>query len=229
TKNGTYTFRAEDNAGNTADFNVTVSKIDKSTPNISATLDNTQWTNKPVNIKVTSEESLSGLIDIEMIDSPLEGRNLVLNSHKEVTKNIGSAGAEFITYTDLAPKIDKYGVDTKYSISYDLKSKDTTKKNLIYSYHQNGSASKYKFKPTFLYDYVTTQYKRYNHDNIDVILGDEGEEKSMLAYYGQYDTGNIPSVKNVKFEIGSRATPYTPAPEDIQLINNTKTFPVVAN
>src|SRR5699024_9920973 len=100
---------------------------------------------------------------------------------------------------------------------------------LIYSYHQNGSASKYKFKPTFLYDYVTTQYKRYNHDNIDVILGDEGEEKSMLAYYGQYDTGNIPSVKNVKFEIGSRATPYTPAPEDIQLINNTTTFPVVAN
>ena len=37
----------------------------------------------------------------------------------------------------------------------------------------------------------------------------------MLAFYGTYNTGNIPWVKNVKIEKGNKATDWTPAPEDV--------------
>lgn len=138
------------------------------------------------------------------------GRNLLTNSGIEVTKAAGSVQAEFVQFADLAPIFDEYGL-IEYTLSFDLKSADTTNKNIINVYCQNGSASKYAIGTTPIT--VTTEYKRYSI-TFTPSLYVETEPKSMLAFYGTYETGNIPCVKNVKLEQGNKATDWTPAPED---------------
>ena len=79
-------------------------------------------------------------------------------------------------------------------------------------YCQNGSASKYAIGTTPIT--VTTEYKRYSI-TFTPSLYVESETKSMLAFYGTYNTGNIPCIKNAKLEKGNKATDWTPAPEDV--------------
>lgn len=52
--------------------------------------------------------------------------------------------------------------------------------------------------------------------------GDNGDNCN-LSFYGTYDSGVFPVVKEVKVELGTKATDYTEAPEDIEgEINNIK-------
>ncbi|EDT14111.1 phage tail spike protein [Clostridium perfringens] len=156
--------------------------------------------------KIESKVSQSD-VDKSISEIKIGGRNLLLNSKKTVGE---SSNREFIQFADIAPIIDKYGL-VKYTISFDLKSKNISKNNSIQVYCQNGSGSKYSFNKTV---YVTTEYKRYS---ITVVpqLADNSLNESWLAFYGIYDTGNIPVVRNVKIELGELATDYTEAPEDV--------------
>ncbi|MGL5149708.1 MAG: hypothetical protein ACRC7N_03930, partial [Clostridium sp.] len=135
------------------------------------------------------------------------GRNLLINSEKIV-----QGSNEFVTFADIAPIFDKEGL-IQYTISFELKSKDISNHNSILVYCQNGSGARYNIGMNTIK--VTTEFKRYS---ITVIpsLADEKITASMLAFYGTYNTGNIPVVKNVKIEKGNKATDWTPAPEDIQ-------------
>ena len=107
-----------------------------------------------------------------------------------------STGTEFMQYVDLAPLIDKYGI-RPYRLSFDIKSADTSKKNTVNAYFQNGSNTRYLFS---LNVPVTEEYSHKSYE-ITPSVSNLGIEKAMLAFYGTYDTGNRPIVKNVRFEL----------------------------
>ena len=142
-------------------------------------------------------------------------RNLLVDSNKEVT-----GFNEFVQFADLAPIFDEHGL-IEYTISFDLKSKDVTNENTISVYCQNGNNTKYFISTTYFK--VTTEYQRFSLRAIPRLSG-QNTDMAMLAFYGMYDTGNIPVVRNVKVEKGNIPTDYTIAPEDIETsITNVET------
>lgn len=139
------------------------------------------------------------------------GRNLLRNSDAEVTNEPGVAQAEFVQYADLAPIFDEHGL-IEYTLSFDIKSADTTSANSVLVYCINNTAAKYAIGSTLVP--VTTEYTRHSI-TFTPFVQSETETASMLSFYGTYDTGNIPCVTNVKLEKGNKATDWTPAPEDV--------------
>lgn len=135
--------------------------------------------------------------------------NLLSDSNKIVGE---SSDREFIQFADIAPIIDKYGL-VKYTISFDIKSKDISKCDIVNCYCQNGSATKYSigYNPIK----VTRDFKRVSITVIPT-RGSNNETRAMLAFYGTYDTGNIPVIKNVKIELGQFATTYSLSEEDLK-------------
>jgi prepilin-type N-terminal cleavage/methylation domain-containing protein len=107
-----------------------------------------------------------------------------------------TSNREFMQYTDLAPMIDKYGL-IKYQLSFDIKSASAAAKT-IQVYFQNGSTARYGNLQTSVN--VTTAY---THQTITFTpaLSNAATAQSMLAFYGVYDSGNIPTVKNIQFQI----------------------------
>jgi len=118
-----------------------------------------------------------------------------------------SSSREFLQYADLAPIFDGYGI-RQYTISFDIKSADTSVRSTINVYQQNGSGSRYSFSATIP---VTISYVRQSVTVIPVFV-EPNTILSKLAFYGTYNTGNKPTVKNVKVELGDIATPWTQAP-----------------
>ncbi len=137
------------------------------------------------------------------------GRNLLVDSEKEVGI---TATREFVQFADIAPIFEKYGL-IEYTISFDIKSADISQRSFVQVYCQNGSGSKYDIGAKTVP--VTTEYTRQSV-TVTPKLQNESETQAILAFYGIYDTGNIPQIKNVKVEKGNKATDWTPAPEDVQ-------------
>ena len=131
--------------------------------------------------------------------------NLFVKSRAERT-----GSREFVNSPDwdMAPIIDKYGVDREYSVSFDLKSKVA---GVIDLYSQNGSGTRYDIG--YINIQATTEYKRYSHTFRPTASNMEMKQ-AMLAFYGTYNSGRIPSVKNVKFELGNKVTIDTPSPKE---------------
>lgn len=69
TANGTYSFTATDNAGNTTTQSVTVSNIDTTAPSLSCTPSTTAWTNGSVTLTASASDSQSGLASITKPDN----------------------------------------------------------------------------------------------------------------------------------------------------------------
>jgi len=107
-----------------------------------------------------------------------------------------SSANEFLQYMDMAPIIDQYGLRA-YKISFDIKSANTASANTVNAYMQNGSGAKYSFGAPVP---VTTTYV---HQSITITPTTwvSSETASVLAFYGSYGTGNIPSVKNVEITL----------------------------
>ncbi|MDO5741789.1 MAG: phage tail spike protein [Vagococcus sp.] len=145
------------------------------------------------------------------------GVNLLVGSDKEWT---ASGTREFFTTFDLAPIFEKYGLDEMYSLSLDLKSKDISKFNRVQVYMQNGGGTKYNFINRAVE--VTEEYKRFKFEGLKPKLSSSTQTAAHLAFYGTYDTGNMPVVKNIKLEQGNVATPWSKAPEDWEAEINNK-------
>ena len=109
-------------------------------------------------------------------------------------------------YADLAPIFDTYGM-VQYTVSFDIKSANTSSKNTTIVYLQNGSSSKYSFVYTAVP--VTTSYTRQSATGT-VSLSNAADTQAMLAFYGTYGSGNIPTIKNVKIELGGTASAWSP-------------------
>ena len=100
---------------------------------------------------------------------------------------------EFLQYMDMAPIIDEYGIG-EYTISFDIRSASTASANSVNVYMQNGSGAKYIFSTNVS---VATSYARKTI-TVTPTLSNASLTASILAFYGTYSTGNIPSVKNLE-------------------------------
>ena len=136
------------------------------------------------------------------------GRNLILNSHQEKTSS-----REYVLYDNLTPIFDKYGLG-EYTFSFDVKGAIAGSISVYYS-DRTTSQIKYGWRGAGNVN-ATTEYQRFSF-TVDVFELTPDANQSSLAFYGTYDSGRIPSIKNVKIERGSVATLWTPAPEDLGL------------
>lgn len=238
-----YTFKAVDNAGNTETITHKVNNIDRSLVVVTTEVNNSNWTRDPVNIKVTSEESASRLVNIGMVNSPMEGRNLVMDS------KIGIKTSNKSKYID-SPII----LETSKNIDYDsiLVGKPVT---LSYFQHTLGDRENNQYMADWgknRYGIHTAIYWEglgvtYPHTRtLERVSSGRVSDTQVINRREDRRIGNMilsvqpftkPSVNNneiweldeVKLEVGDRATPWTPAPEDIKLVNKSKSYPVVAN
>ncbi|WP_429969161.1 phage tail spike protein [Enterococcus sp. AZ136] len=145
-------------------------------------------------------------------DFSLGGRNYFKDSHIERTHV-----NEFLNHStwDLAPLIDSHGLDRYYTVSFDLK---TEVEGQIRVYSQNGSGARYNIGTHFVN--ATTEYQRFS-----VIFKPEKsgsfeiETRSLLAFFGTYGTGCIPTARNLKFELGNAPSDWSPAPEDMATVS----------
>lgn len=140
------------------------------------------------------------------------GRNLLANSDQQFTTN-----SEFLVINfNLNDIFDKYGADRDYTVSFDLSSKDPSQVNYILSYAYPGTTPQNKyFFNTIKHENVTTTPKRYSRI-IHPTLKDASIKKTTLAFYGKYDTGNVPIVNRIKITLGNASNiAWTPAPEDV--------------
>lgn len=71
-KNGTYTFVLEDNVGNTRNYNVQITNIDKTAPTGSLSHNPTQWVNTDVKISWTASDADSGFSQIKLPDGTIK-------------------------------------------------------------------------------------------------------------------------------------------------------------
>lgn len=110
---------------------------------------------------------------------------------------------------DMAPVFEEFGIKKKYTISFDLKSAVA---GPIQIYSQNGSGTKYNIGSQSVQ--ATTEYKRYSITVWPDIQTGSTQTKALLAFYGTYDSGRIPTVKNVKIELGEKVTIDTPNPSE---------------
>lgn len=111
---------------------------------------------------------------------------------------------EFLKTVDLAPFIDKYGTDKTYRLEFDGRSMNGDK---VMVYCQNGNNTKYQMD--YMNGYYTvngvnaTFTKDFRHFSYDIKFKrkDNNEAKAMLAFYGVYNTGNHPEIKNISIKI----------------------------
>ncbi|OTO13793.1 hypothetical protein A5882_002215 [Enterococcus sp. 4E1_DIV0656] len=149
-------------------------------------------------------------IDEKFDDISVATRNYFIDSHIERT-----ASREFLNHPswDLAPLIDEYGIDREYTVSFDLKSAIA---GTIRVYCQNGSGAKYDIGQLPLN--ATTEYQRFSVTFKPKKSGSfETETRSLLAFFGVYDSGRIPSVRNVTFGLGNIAGDWQPALQEYTL------------
>lgn len=125
--------------------------------------------------------------------SVVEDRAFVFRGTTETSNN----SREFITYADFAPYIDKYGI-RPYRLSFDIKSADTSQRSSVRVYFQNGSGARYGGLERSI-----TVSTEYTHHSIvfTPALSNASIQQSWLAFFGTYDSGNTPIVKNVRFEL----------------------------
>jgi hypothetical protein len=153
--------------------------------------------------------------DDKFDDISVANRNHLIDSHIERT-----ASREFLNHPswDLAPLIDDYGLDREYTISFDLKSAVS---GPIRVYSQNGSTFRYNIG-THLFN-ATTEYQRFSLTfKPEKSAAFETEPRSLLAFFGTYDTGRIPTVRNVSFGLGNVGGDWVPNPDELALKNDLK-------
>ncbi len=116
---------------------------------------------------------------------------------------------EFFRYVDLAPYFDKYGTGNTYHLELDLKSKDISNKNTVIIYFQSSTPTRYAFdtfdgnKTTTGQKSVTVSDSTWTHVSFDFTIknGDQSQAQAHLAFFGDYNTGNVPVVKNVRLTL----------------------------
>lgn len=101
---------------------------------------------------------------------------------------------EFVKTINCAELFDKYGIEKEYLLSFDLKA---SKEGEVLVYQQNGSSYRYTFRKKIK---ATTEYKHYEL-TIKPEIHDLETKDSYLAFYGEYDSGVIPTVKKISITV----------------------------
>lgn len=168
----------------------------------------------------------------DSIDITIIGKNLIDNSSKIMGEE-NKHNLEFGQFTDIAPIINKYGVYGNYTLSFDLKSKDTSKTTYMRVYCQNGSSSRYQIGriDDNSLDFngidfnASEKWERYSF-KIKIRQGTIRDTYAILAFYGIYGTGNIPVVKNVQLEYGDKVHSYEEKKSKTITVTKDTQFPI---
>lgn len=125
-------------------------------------------------------------------------RSIVVLDHGE---RLTSKSNEFVRGMDIAPILDEYGEDARYTLVVELRSKNISKYNKILIYLQTGSGAKHRLVDEWVP--VTTEYNQYIiRDLKPSWSGDTNKgipyTTSHLAFFGKYDSGNIADVRSIK-------------------------------
>lgn len=115
----------------------------------------------------------------------------------------GSNKSEFLRFADLSPIFEKYGPDQTYTLSFDVKSLDTTAYDKIRVYMQTSSGSEYNFIDSTMS--VTEEYSTHSFSGLKPTKAPNPYDytTSHLAFFGgktnaDYGNGNVPVVRNVR-------------------------------
>jgi hypothetical protein len=152
-------------------------------------------------LPATGSEMAMGRVKKAYTNStPVAGVNLLSNPTAEV---IGSS-SEFVQYRDIASIFNTYGINRVYSLSLDLRAAVAGN---VYVYMQNGSTTKYSFVAETVN--ATTTYQRFYFPNLTPAISNPSDVMAILAFYGGYGSGVIPSIKNVQIEFGPVCTTFS--------------------
>lgn len=158
--------------------------------------------NKAKNAQDTANNAQENIDNLE-----IGGRNLFPNSNGEF---VNPYGREYVGI-DITDVVKPYAdTDQPISISADV----TVALNGSIRMYSLGS---YAFGKNIIMDITSDKYTRMKLEECYITYreNDVNGDVCTLSFYGTYDTGVVPTVKNVKVEIGTRCTDWTPAPEDI--------------
>ena len=257
TKNGKYTFTVVDKAGNSSTYTEEVTNIDRSIPKLSADVDNTEWTRNPINIKVTTEESASGIKDISMVKSPIPNANLLKDTifkgnigDKHPEGWIGGSGdngnkaelAELVkspweSVNGLAYRISV--VNDRYYIVSPSKSIVNPGDKITTSIKATGYGVQawYNFYDKDMKEVTYDAGKMFTHVKDDVYAYTITVPKDARYYrISRIGIGTAQRISkgdvtfgNLKVEIGDNPTPWEISPEDEPIVNNTKTYKATLN
>jgi len=102
---------------------------------------------------------------------------------------------EFLRTIDCAKLFDSNPAGTRYKVSFDLKTKTPGSMTI---YQQNGTTCRYSWSPYPTIE-TTTEYSHYEVE-IEPVLVHEEVTEAYLSFYGTYESGVIPVIKNLVVE-----------------------------
>ena len=139
--------------------------------------------------------------------------NLLFDSAKEVVNQYSAQGPEFVQSAyNLSPVFKKYGL-VPYTLSFDLQAPVT---GSVQVYCQNGNGSEYSFSKAVVVESINT-WKRYKVTFTPYKVDQSTYTSSLLVFYGGYNTGRVPRIRNIKLELGDTGLlvpPWSPAVEE---------------
>ena len=186
--------------GNTYSTKNELSTIDGKVISLDSRVNNaessiTQLNNK-IALKVEATDITNAINNLQ-----IGGRNLMTQSNREWGSSNEYIG---VTITDI---VKRY-VGKIMTISCDIKA---NKNGTINFYSLGGYGVGFNVQYS-----VTTDWTRIKATGVFTYHDPENPWCS-LSVYGVYGTGLISLIKNIKIEVGDKATDYTKAPEDIDL------------
>lgn len=101
---------------------------------------------------------------------------------------------EFLKTVDCAPIFDIYP-EQSFKVTFEICS---TKVGEVQMYQQNGTKARYYFEPIVIS--VTEDFTEVCL-TVNPELKDENEKESFLAFYGEYGSGIIPTVRDIDIEV----------------------------
>ncbi len=114
TKNGTYKFIVEDDAGNKTTKEVVVDKIDKELPALNLATSTTNSTNGNVDINIDAKDNLSGVKEIKVNDTVIIGNKYTVSNNGtyivEVTDNAGNKTSKQIDISNIDKELPTIAV-----------------------------------------------------------------------------------------------------------------------
>ena len=144
--------------------------------------------------------------------------NLFFDSAKEVVNQYSATGPEFVQSAyNLSPIFKKYGL-VPYTLSFDLQAPVA---GSVQVYCQNGNGSEYSFSKIVVVESINT-WKRYKVTFTPYKADQSTYTSSLLAFYGEYNTGRVPRIRNIKLELGDTGLlvpPWSPAIEESAVPN----------
>ncbi len=114
TKNGTYKFTAEDEAGNKTTKEIVVDKIDKELPTLNLSTSIAGSTNGNVDINIDAKDTLSGVKEIKVNDTVITGNKYTVSNNGtyivEVTDNAGNKTSKQIDISNIDKELPTIAV-----------------------------------------------------------------------------------------------------------------------